>query len=117
MDQETKQQFDQLNEKMDERFKRVDEKFEEMLLTVKEGFDEVTGRLDTVEGDIKILKSTSVTKDYLDDKLADLGAEIGRRIQLISQREKSFHLKMIELLKKSNALSPEHAAELEEMLI
>lgn len=101
----------------------METRFDELLVAVKEGFDGASDELREVKEDVKVLKedvriikSTAVTKDYLDDKLTDLGAEIGRRIHMAAQRDKAFHLKMIEFLKKNKALSPEHAEELEEML-
>ena len=33
-------------------------------------------RLNTIESDIKIMKSTMVTKDYLDEKLSDLRGDL-----------------------------------------
>lgn len=114
----------------------IHQKFDELLITVKEGFDDVTerfnkvdGRLDRVEGrldkveqniqevkqDIRSIKSTSITKDYLDDKLADLGAEIGKRINAVMEKEKAFHKKLIEILRRHNVVAPEEIKELEEM--
>ena len=127
MDQELKQQFDKINErfdKVDERFEQTDHKFEDLLLAVKDGFDDTSKRLNRVETDITqlktdvtYLKSSSITKEYLDDKLSDLGAEIGRKINLSAQKEKTFHTKLIEFLKTDRVLKQEHIMELEKMLV
>ncbi len=103
--------------------KELEQKFEDLLLTVKDGFDDVCGRLDRVEENIKevkkdvgILNTTIVTKSYLDDKMADLGSEIGKRINRAYQEQKLFSKKLLEFLKVDGVLKQEHVAELEEML-
>ena len=121
MDQDIKQQFDKMDErfdKIDRRFEKTDQKFEELLLTVKDGFDEVSGRLDNVEQDVKVIKSTMATKEFVTEKLADLGAEIGKRINRSNDENRLFAKRLVEFLKKDNGvLKKEHVAELEEMLV
>jgi hypothetical protein len=46
-----------------------DEKFMEFLT---DNFGEIKNRLEDVESDVGILKTTMVTKSYLDEKIADL---------------------------------------------
>ena len=43
-------------------------------------FDNLEGRFDNLEGRVGHLENQMVTKDYLDDKFAVFGAEIGKRI-------------------------------------
>ncbi|MBU2541990.1 hypothetical protein KJ785_00320, partial [Patescibacteria group bacterium] len=69
-----------------------------------------------VKKDVGILKTTMITKDYLDDRMADLGAEIGKRINRALQEQKLFSKKLIEFLKVDGVLKSEHINELEEML-
>lgn len=107
--------------------KTIDQKLDEILTTVKDGFDDVCGRvdkvegrLDKVEGDIKEMKTTMTTlatKDFVSEKLADLGAEIGKRINNANLEQRTFAKKLIEFLKMDGALKKEHVEELEEMLV
>jgi DNA polymerase II small subunit/DNA polymerase delta subunit B len=39
-------------------------------------FDNLEGRFDNLEGEVNTIKATMVTKDYLDDKLADLRGDL-----------------------------------------
>jgi predicted nucleic acid-binding Zn-ribbon protein len=56
---------DQRFEKIDQRFDKVDQQFDK----VDQRFDKVDQRFDKIE-------ATMVTKDYLDDKLADLRGDL-----------------------------------------
>ena len=112
-----------MDKELEQKFDKIDQRFEDLLLTVKDGFDDVSGRLDKVEESVKevkkdvgILNTTVVTKSYLDDKIADLGSEIGKRINRAYQEQKLFSKKLIEFLKVDGVLKQEHVAELEEML-
>lgn len=111
--------FEKMDErfvKMDERFEKIDQKFEDLLLSVKDGFDNVCNRLDKVEDDVKIIKNTMVTKNYLHDKLADLGAEIGMRINAKEEKHKQFHTRIIEIIKRNKLAAPSELSELESMI-
>ena len=44
------------------------------------------------------LENQMVTKDYLDNKLADLGAEIGKRINRQAEKDKGFRKTLIDIL-------------------
>ncbi|MBU1131785.1 hypothetical protein KKC32_00845 [Patescibacteria group bacterium] len=75
---------------MDERFDQVDEKFK----SVDERFDSLDSRLKKVE-------STMVTKDYLDDKLADLRGDL-----VVMMRKEDTKLKtLVEILEEKNLLT------------
>ncbi|MFA4830879.1 MAG: hypothetical protein WC862_02475 [Patescibacteria group bacterium] len=99
---------------------------DDVLLAVKDGFDGVSEELNEVKADVSTLKAdvssmkntinTLPTKSYLDDKNADLAAEIGRRIERSIQREKQFHLKILDLLGRYNIGRPEEIKELEAMV-
>jgi len=49
-------------------------------------FDNLEGRFDNLEGRVGHLENQMVTKDYLDDKFAVFGAEIGLRINKQTER-------------------------------
>lgn len=121
------QRFEKMEEKfdkVDQRFEKMDQKFEDLLITVKEGFDgvsgrldKVEGRLDNVEGELVTIKSTMATKNFVTEKLADLGAEIGKRINRSNEEQKLFSKKLVEFLKTDGVLKQEHVEELENMLV
>ena len=48
-----------------------DARLEEILLAVKAGFDDTASK-----AELAVVKATMVTKDYLDDKLADLKGDL-----------------------------------------
>jgi len=119
-----------MDTELKQQFKKIDKNFDDVLQAVKVGFDEVYGRfddvydkfdgvydrLDKVESDIKVIKGTMPTKEYIDDKLADLGAEIGRRINRAYEEQRLFAVKLVEFLKADRALKKDHVEQLEEML-
>lgn len=86
----------------------LEQKFDEVLQAVGAGFSDMNERfsdiqsqLDLAKEDIHVLKqdnkifhSTMVTKEFLSEKLADLGAEIGKRINTLSDREIAFAKKI-----------------------
>jgi len=64
----TEDQFsaiDQQFDKIDQRFEKIDQRFEK-----------IDQRFDKVEKDLTAVKALMVTKDYLDDKLADLRGDL-----------------------------------------
>jgi len=88
MDEETKKEF----KKVDEKFEKTFEKIDNLADAVQSGFLEVGKRFDKVEGDVAVVKTDLADfkktvknqypdKTYLDNKLGDLAAEIGRRIE------------------------------------
>lgn len=78
----------------------------------------LTGRVDEIEKsmatkkDLAGLETRLVTKSYLDDKLANLGAEIGARINRLMERERAFKKEVVELLKRHSLAD---AAEIEKL--
>jgi len=93
--------------KVDERFDKVDERF-----------DKVEGRLGSLEGDVSSLKgdvahikNVMVTKEYLDDKLADLRGDL-----VVLTRKEDNKLKvLVEILKTKEILTPEDAQQVLKM--
>ncbi len=66
---------------------------------------------------MRAVKSTMVTKDFVTDKNADLAAEIGSKINRRHQEQRLFNKKHVEFLKRDKGvITPDHVAELEEML-
>ena len=50
----------------------VEQKIDQLALVVKKGFDSVDDRFTQIDEQLTSIRATMVTKDYLDDKLADL---------------------------------------------
>lgn len=98
----------------------TEEKFEEHMESfakmVKEGFDATATKVDfvkldervvkiengltTIKGDITTIKATMVTKDYLDEKLADLRGDL----VVLMRKEDTKLKKLIEKLRTRNVL-------------
>jgi len=89
----TREEFESNAQKVEEHFQRVDER----LGSVEERLGQVEGRLGHVENQM-------VTKDYLGNKLADLGADIGRRINRQAELDKSFRKTLIDILSSKSIL-------------
>ena len=70
-------------------------------IDVQEKFNKIDVRLDKVEKDIVTIKSTMVTKSYLDDKLADLRGDI----VVIVRKEDTKLKSLVEILLKKKILS------------
>ncbi len=119
MDQETKQEFEQLAKAIKEGFEGVDRRFD----SVDSRFDKVEGRLDKVEDrldkvEVKIdnleatLRTQYPDKTYLDNKLGETVSDIVQRIMKRDEKDRDFKLSLIELLKRHSLLSE---AELEKL--
>lgn len=110
--------------------KDVAKKFDLLLFTVKEGFDELSEGLGEVKDDVRVLKddvkdlksdmkvvkSTMPTKDFVSEKNADLGAEIGKRINRANEEQRLFARTLVKYLREDKSLKLEHLHHLEEML-
>lgn len=83
---------------------RVDERFDNL-----EGrFDKLEGRVGKIEGEVGSLEgevvkigATMVTKDYLDDKLADLRGDL----VVLMRKEDTKVVKLIEILKRRKVIT------------
>ena len=64
---------------------------------VDQRFDRLEGRVDGVEGRLNKIETTMVTKDYLDDKLADLRGDL---VVLLRKEDNKFGALVTELLKE-----------------
>ncbi len=79
----------------------------------KQEFEEHIGGL---EKRVDKIEALMVTKDYLDHKLADLGAEIGARINRKVEREQTFKRLLIDSLKNHSILDSLEISKLEELI-
>ena len=82
--------INEFSSKVDERFDKVDERF-----------DKVDERFDKVEGEISSIKASMVTKDYLDEKLADLRGDL----VVLMRKEDTKVVKLIEILKRRKVIT------------
>lgn len=72
------------------------EAINEFSTKVDERFDKVDERFDGLEGRVGRIESGMVTKDYLDEKLADLRGDF----VVLTRKEDSKMLKLVEILKR-----------------
>lgn len=63
---------------MDQQFEQVDQRFEEVNIR----FDQVDDRFDCIEKRLTRVEACMVTKEYLDEKLADFHIDFARRYKL-----------------------------------
>ena len=82
--------INEFSSKVDERFDKVDERF-----------DKVDERFDKVEGEISSIKASMVTKDYLDEKMADLRGDL----VVLMRKEDTKVGKLIEILKRRKIIT------------
>ena len=83
-------------EKMDEKFDKVDKRFE----NIDKRFDGIDKRFDKIE-------SSMVTKDYLDEKLADLRGDL-----VVLMRKEDAKLKtLVEILRKNKIISDQESTQ------
>ena len=82
--------INEFSSKVDERFDKVDERF-----------DKVDERFDKVEGEISSIKASMVTKDYLDEKMADLRGDL----VVLMRKEDTKVGKLIEILKRRKVIT------------
>ena len=90
---------------------------EKLAKMMKDGFDEVhvrldkvdgrldkvDGRLDKVDGRLGKIEATMVTKDYLDEKLADLRGDIA----VLIRKEDTKLGALVKILEQRKVLSPD----------
>ena len=81
----------------DKRFNKMDERFDKM----DDRFNKMDDRLDKVENDLKIVKSTMVTKDYLDEKLGDLRGDLS----VLIRKEDNKVKELVNILVKKKVLN------------
>lgn len=105
---------DQRFEKMDQRFEKMENSHQELLETVNNSFaefedktnkrfDGVDKRFDGIDKRLMKVETTMVTKDYLDDKLADLKGDM-----TVLMRKEDTKLKaLLGILKIRKVITPE----------
>lgn len=82
---------------------------DDLAIAVKAGFDGVDKRLSRVE-------STMVTKDYLDDKLADLKGDIVTVIKGDRERDRAFKIKLLAIIKRNKLAKTNELKVLSELI-
>lgn len=93
----------------------IKEEVGELALMTKKGFDEVGERFDEVgerfeklEGRFDTVEATMVTKEYLDEKIADLKGDL---VVLIRKEDNKLK-KLVEILRAKNVLVDEDVKEI-----
>jgi hypothetical protein len=87
--------------------------FESALADIKNDF---ATKFDAMDRRIGHLENVTVTKEYLDRKLADLGAEFGGRLNKSVKKDKSFKQKLITVLNAGRFPSKTQVRELEALI-
>ena len=83
--------------KTEERFEKIDQRFDK----VDQRFDKVDQRFDKLEGRVGSLENQMVTKDYLDEKLADLRGDL-----VVLTRKEDVKLRaLVDILHRKQVLS------------
>ena len=80
----------------------------EILEAINEFSTKVDDRFNKLEGEVGEIKSTMVTKDYLDDKLADLRGDL----VVLMRKEDTKVGKLIDVLKRRNVISEAETKEI-----
>lgn len=94
----TRDNLARLEKHVDENFVRIDKNFAKL------------------EKHVDGMETRLVTNDYLDNKLADLGAEIGERINRWAEKERKFKEGLIELLERHQIGDAEELSHLRELI-
>ena len=75
--------------------------------TLKQDVGVLKQDVGVLKQEVKRINGVIPTKDYIDDKMADLGAEIGKRINRAREEEHLFAVKLLEFLKIGKVLKKE----------
>jgi len=97
--------------RVDERFDRIEGRLdgvEGRLDRVDGRFDKVDERFGSLESDVAHIKNVMVTKEYLDDKLADLKGDL----VLLTRKEDKKLKMLIQILEKRRLISPEEVKQI-----
>jgi len=79
-------------------------------------FNGLKSEFNGLKNEVGLINAVMVTKDYLDDKLADLGAEIGARINRRLEREIAFKKELIDSLKRHSVIDQGEIERLEQLV-
>jgi predicted nucleic acid-binding Zn-ribbon protein len=96
-------------EKVDERFDKVDDRFDRLegrMDNVEGRLNKVEGKMDIIEGRLDRIEANMVTKEYLDDKLADLRGDM----VVLTRKEDHKLTALVEILAAKNVITPEESA-------
>ena len=96
------------SEHVDQQFKNVDQQFksvDQQFKSVNQQFKSVDQQFKSVDQQFKQIRSEMVTKDYLDEKLADFRGDL---VVLVRKEDKKFGALLAELV-SSHAISQEAA--------
>ena len=85
----------------------VDEKF----MKIDKRFEKIDKRFEKIETDVKIIKSTMVTKDYLDEKLSDLRGDL----TVLIRKEDNKVKELVNILVKKKVMSEKEKEKLFKM--
>lgn len=81
-----------------------------------ESRQEFNDKMNAFDSRLIKVEATMVTKDYLDDKLADLGSEIGARINRLMEKERLFKQEIIDVLKRHSLADEQEITKLESFI-
>lgn len=89
---------------IDGKFNDIDKRFD----GIDNRLDGIDNRLDGVDGRLNKIEATMVTKDYLDDKLADLRGDM----VVLMRKEDTKLKKLVDILGKRKVLSEDESNEI-----
>src|SRR3989339_2153871 len=101
MDHTDKQEIlaaiNQFSTVVDQKFESIDRRFD----AIDQRFNAIDQRFDVIESRINRIEATMVTKDYLDEKLADLRGDL---VVLIRKEDSKFKT-LVKILSDKNLIS------------
>jgi hypothetical protein len=84
-------------------------------MATKDDLAELEGKMATKD-DLAKFECRMVTKSYLDDKLADVVAEIGAKINRVKDKGKEFNQKLVTYLDKHSVFENNEISKLKELI-
>ncbi len=96
-------------DKVDSRLDQVDIKIEKLDKKIDQVEERLTDRIDKME-------TRLVTKSYLDQKLAEMTAEIGDRINRRYELDKAFKETVVGILQRNSLITPQELLQLKELI-
>ncbi len=109
------QRFDKLEKSTDQRFSALETKTDNILTAINDfatdtekRFQGIENRFGTMETKVTRIDATMVTKDYLDDKLADLRGDL----VVIVRKEDTKVSALLKLLQAKKLLSPKETGKI-----
>ena len=100
----TEKRFEQMElrfDKMETHFDDLTEAIQDFAAHTEERFNKLESEMETVTSEVRTIKATMVTKDYLDDKLADLHGDL-----VVLMRKEDTKVKtLVDILETHNVIS------------